>query len=160
MTDAQFATLLSAVIAGLGSIVGMIKWGVTRVTKAMDDQSSSNLRLADAQIELAAANAAQRADIDHITRWIYAHTPGAVPVTLERERTPVQSMPTMTPTRMRAFSNDFDEDPIEQRPGSRRRSEAGPLRRTTAVRGVPIHPDDDTPQLRGPFRDRHNDDER
>jgi len=154
MTDAQFGALLTAVIAGLGSIVGMIKWGVTRVTKAMDDQTGSNLRLADAQIELAGANAAMRADIDHITRWIYVHTPGSVPLEVERERTPVQSIPIMTPARMRAFDGEYSD---EQRPGSRRRSEAGPLRRTTAVRGVPIQQDDDTPSLRGPFRDRHDD---
>jgi hypothetical protein len=156
-TDAQFAALLSTVTTGLGGIALMIRWAVTRITKAMDDQSSTNLRLADAQIDLAGALAAQRADIDHITRWIYHHTPGASPIEVERERTPVQSVPAMTPTRMRAFSSD---DEIDQRPGSSRRSQAGPLRRTTAVRGVPIHQDDDTPQLRGPFRDRHNDDER
>src|SRR5678816_1249963 len=154
-TDAQFAALLSTVTTGLGGIALIIRWAVTRITKAMDDQSSTNLRLADAQIDLAGALAAQRADIDHITRWIYHHTPGAAPLEVERERTPVQSLPTMTPSRMRAFHHEDDE--IEQRPGSRRRSEAGPVRRTTAVRGVPIQ--DDTPNFRGPFRPQHDDDE-
>lgn len=157
MTDAQFATLISVLGAGLLGIGGAIRWAVTRITKAMDDQSASNLRLADAQIDLAGANAAQRADIDHITRWIYAHTPGA-PQPIERERTPVQAMPAMTPTRMRAFGGEYDEDPIEQRPGSRRRSEAGPARRSTPARGVVQ--DDDTPNYRGPFRQPHDDDER
>ena len=157
MTDAQFGALLTAVIAGLGSIVGMIRWGVTRVTKAMDDQSSSNLRLADAQIELAASAAAQRADIDHITRWIYTHTPGATPQPTERERTPVRSMPVLTQNGLRAFGGYDHDEPSEQRPGSRRRSEAGP-RRTTAVRGVPTQQDEDTPNYRGPFGPRPDDD--
>src|SRR5678816_766087 len=102
-TDAQFAALLSTVTTGLGGIALIIRWAVTRITKAMDDQSSSNLRLADAQIDLAGALAAQRADIDHITRWIYHHTPGAAPIEVERERTPVQAMPPLTPTALRAF---------------------------------------------------------
>lgn len=139
MTDAQFATLLSAVIAGLGTIAGMIRWAVTRITKAMDDQSSSNLRLADAQIDLAGALAAQRADIDHITRWIYHHTPGAAPIEVARERTPVQSVPQMTPTTLRAFQR-VDEETEPERPGPQRRQQAGP-RRTTAVKGVPIRND-------------------
>jgi hypothetical protein len=125
----------------------------------MDDQSASNLRLADAQIDLAGALAAQRADIDHITRWIYHHTPGAAPLEVERERTPVRAMPVLTPTGLRAFGGEYDEDPPEQRPGSRRRSEAGPVRRTTPARGGPTQ-DDDTPNYRPPFRERREDDDR
>lgn len=140
LTDAQFGALLTAVLGGLTGIAGMIKWAVTRITKAMDDQSSTNLRLADAQIDLAAAFSAQRADLDGVIRWIQMHTPGAAPLEIERERTPVRSIPLspLTPTQMRAFGHqDNDPETPPERPLARRRSEVGPPRRTPA-RGIQL----------------------
>lgn len=159
MDNAQFGTLLSVLgAAGLG-IVGAIRWAVTRIVKAMDDQSRSNVRLADAQVELAGALAAQRADIDHITRWIYHHTPGAAPLEVERERTPVQTMPVLTPTGLRAFTRADEDNEYTERPGRERRQQAGPPRRTPG-RGVPQRQSrsEVTPNYRRP-ESNHDDDE-
>lgn len=135
MTDAQFGALLTAVLAGLGGIAGMIKWAVSRITKAWDDQSRSNLRLADAQIEFAAAMSAQRADLDGIMRFI-AMASG-----------------------MRETPTASDED----RPGSERRRVSGHQRSTTAGRGVPIQQsrrEPPTPNYRAPREEAQEDDDR
>ena len=150
MTDAQFGALLTAVIAGLGGIAGMIRWAVTRITKAWDDQSASNLRLADAQLELAGSMAAMRADIDHVMRWMYMHQPPHIP----------------TPTPVGLQPVDPDEFDEQQRPGSSRRRNAGHVRigGATAARGVPVadyprRESGTTPNYRGGQRASTHDDD-
>jgi hypothetical protein len=155
MTDAQFGALLTAVIAGLGGIAGMIRWAVTRITKAWDDQSSSNLRLADAQLELAGSMAAMRADIDHVMRWMYMHTPSPPHV------------PIPTPVGLQPLEPEEFDDP-QQRPGSSRRRSAGQARigsgGNTAARGVPVsdyprRESGPTPNYRGGRPDTRDDDD-
>lgn len=98
MSDAQFATLLAAVVAGLGGITATIRWAVGRITKAIDDNTASNGRLSEAQIAYAAAMAGMSAKLDHVTNWVHEHTP------VEAEPIEVRSEDT-TPLRRRTGSH-------------------------------------------------------
>jgi len=60
MTDAQFGALLSTLVGVGGALSLTIRWAVGRITKAWDDQTASNVRLANAQIESAARDAEMR----------------------------------------------------------------------------------------------------
>lgn len=135
-TDAQFTALMTAVVTGLGGICTVV--GLWLKGRAADrkERTRAILYEADSKIELATALAAQRAVLESILRWIQFHTPGAVPLEIERERTPVHAVPPLTPTQMRAFGrqDDVDSTPPE-RPAARRRSEVGPPRRTPG-RGI------------------------
>ena len=65
MTDAQFGALLTTLI-GVGSALSLtIRWAVGRITKAWDDQTASNLRLAESQLAAAAKDAEMRATMMH-----------------------------------------------------------------------------------------------
>lgn len=75
MTDAQFAALLSAVIAGLGGVAATLRWAVGRITKAIDDNTASNAKLTDAQIGYAARMAEMATKLDHVASWVHEHTP-------------------------------------------------------------------------------------
>lgn len=75
MTDAQFATLLGAIVAGLGGLATTIRWAVNRVTKAIDDNTESNRELSRAQIVGAQASAIASTKLDAIATWVHHHTP-------------------------------------------------------------------------------------
>ncbi len=75
MTDIQFGLLLTTLVAVAGTIAGAIKWAVGRITKALDDNTSSNVLDAEAKVKLA--------------DWI------------ERHPTPVRGVPITTAPPMR-----------------------------------------------------------
>jgi hypothetical protein len=86
MTDGQFATLLSAIVAFFGSLIGTVKWSAGRITKAIDDASTSqkeaSREFVNAQLEQAKAlreqsvHFAQLSEkIDAVTDWVHEHTP-------------------------------------------------------------------------------------
>ena len=60
MTDAQFGALLSTLVGVGGALSLTIRWAVGRITKAWDDQTASNIRLAESQIAAAAKDAEMR----------------------------------------------------------------------------------------------------
>ncbi len=83
MTDVQFGILLTALAACAGTIATAIKWGVGRITKALDDNTASNNREADSKVVLAERLGGMVAKIDSVAAWIERHpTPvRGVPVT-------------------------------------------------------------------------------
>ncbi len=89
MTDVQFGLLLTALVGVAGTIGGAIKWAVGRVTKALDDNTASNVADANAKLVLAERLGAWAAKIDNIAGWI------------ERHPTPVRGVPITTAPPMR-----------------------------------------------------------
>ncbi len=89
MTDIQFGLLLTTLVAVAGTIAGAIKWAVGRITKALDDNTSSNVLDAEAKVKLAERLGEWSAKIDNIAGWI------------ERHPTPVRGVPITTAPPMR-----------------------------------------------------------
>jgi hypothetical protein len=75
VTDIQFGALLSAVVTGLGGVALAIRWAAGRLTKAIDDNTASNVKLSDAQIAYAGSMAGMAAKLDHVADWVHNHTP-------------------------------------------------------------------------------------
>jgi hypothetical protein len=115
VTDAQFALLLSALAAVGATLAGVLRWAVTRITKAIDDNTESNKDLSRAQIAYASSIGSMGAQLSHIANWVHAHTPPPV----GRDVTPVD-LP-------RAPSEGNDSDYTAPKPASRRRLRTVPL---------------------------------
>ena len=75
MSDAQFGVLISALVTVLGSLIGMLRWSVNRITKALDDNTSSNLEDSKAKIALAEKLAVFATKLDSVTSFVQEHTP-------------------------------------------------------------------------------------
>lgn len=114
MTDAQFALLLSALAAVGATLAGVLRWAVTRITKAIDDNTESNKELSRAQIAYASSISSMSTRLDHVANWVHAHTPPPV----GREVTPVD-LPRMP--------DPDDPDYTTPKPASRRRLRTVPL---------------------------------
>lgn len=86
MSDAQFGILIATLGTFLSGLIGMLKWSATRITKAIDDNTTSNLRDADAKVKLAEQMAVLSTKIDGVAQWVEAHTParGAPLTTLQQ----------------------------------------------------------------------------
>lgn len=68
LSDTQFAALLAAFVAFLGSLVATTRWAVGRVVKALDENSKERLEHAKAFVSLTAK-------IDEVHDWMQDHTP-------------------------------------------------------------------------------------
>lgn len=79
MSDGQFGALMAMLstigVAFVGALRWAVKWGVERLTKALDDNTASNREAATAQLTHAAAMATLTAKIDTVTDWVHEHTP-------------------------------------------------------------------------------------
>lgn len=82
MTDAQLAAVLTAILGAIGGLGAVIRWAVTRVTKAIDDSTASRNKQADAEVELAKSLTTMAlrledaiGDISVVKRWVEEHTP-------------------------------------------------------------------------------------
>lgn len=82
MTDAQLAALLTAIVGSIGTLGAVIRWAVTRVTKAIDDSTASRNKQAEAEVELAKSLTTMAlrledaiGDISIVKRWVEEHTP-------------------------------------------------------------------------------------
>jgi len=134
MTDAQFGALLSTLVGVGGALSLTIRWAVGRITKAWDDQTASNVRLANAQIESAARDAEMRSTmmqgmqqmqsgLSQILSWMFDN----------RRPSSVQ-----TPVGLQSIEDESGEFPT--RPGAdRRRRAQTPLQ---IPRSRPQHHDD------------------
>ena len=110
MDTAQFATLISVISGGCIAISGVLKWAVSRITKALDDNTASNRELAVSQVGHAASLAVLSTKIDAVERYVQDHTP-------------IRDPRVDTPSNLRTLAGD-DEDDYEDRPGSQRRRTA------------------------------------
>lgn len=52
MTDAQFGVLISTLVAFGGGLVGVIKWSVSRLTSALDNNTKAHLDSVKAMTEM------------------------------------------------------------------------------------------------------------
>lgn len=85
MTDAQFAALLSAVIAGLGGIAATLRWSIGRITNAIDSNTAAYKESAKAQLEQAIKFSELSTKITDVTSWVHEHTPvDAIPTAASR----------------------------------------------------------------------------
>ena len=75
MSDSQFGLLIATLVTFLSSLIGMLKWAVTRITKALDDNTESNRADTDAKIKLATEMAVFSTKLDHIGEYVEKHTP-------------------------------------------------------------------------------------
>lgn len=69
------AMLTSIGIAFVGALRWAVKWGVERLTKALDDNTASNREAAASQIAHAKEMSALSTKIDTIADWVHEHTP-------------------------------------------------------------------------------------
>lgn len=141
METAQFATLISVLAAIGGTLAGTLKWAVTRITKALDDNTASNKELAVSQVGHAASLAILSTKIDGVERYV-------------RDHTPIRDPRVDTPSSLRTLVSDEDDD-YEDRPGSQRRRTA-----RTAPKGFPVADSrrETTPNYRTPRADTRDDD--
>ncbi len=84
MTDAQFGILIATLATFLSGVIGMLKWAVTRITHALDENTKSNKEDAEAKIHLAREMAVLSTKIDLIAQWVQEHTPVNQPVPTRR----------------------------------------------------------------------------
>lgn len=52
MTDAQFGILIAAITGGLGSLAAVIRWSVSQLTKALDNNTQAHLSSVKAMTEM------------------------------------------------------------------------------------------------------------
>lgn len=86
-TDGQTASLVLAIVGGLGTVAAAIKWGIGRVTKAMDDSTSMMLKVVEKLAEVTT-------QVNGIAEWCNDHPSGAVVV---RAPTQPEDNPRQTP---------------------------------------------------------------
>lgn len=135
MTDAQFGALLSTLVGVGGALSLTIRWAVGRITKAWDDQTASNIRLAEAQLAAAAKDAEMRATMMSGMASLQ-HGLGQILTFIATGRTPERPS-TQTPTGMQSIDEESGEF---TRPGAdRRRRAQTPLQ---IPRARPQHHDD------------------
>jgi hypothetical protein len=87
VTDGQLATLVGALIAFGGAIGAALRWSVGRVTKALDDNTASRDRGAEANVTLATAMAVLSTKIDAVSMYVHENTPVNQPIP-SRTQTP------------------------------------------------------------------------
>jgi hypothetical protein len=75
MTEGQFAAILGAITAFLGSLIATVRWGVGRITVSIDGNTAAYRESAKAQLEQAVHFAELSTKIDAVTDWVHEHTP-------------------------------------------------------------------------------------
>lgn len=79
VSDGQFGALMAMLtsigIAFVGALRWAVKWGVERLTKALDDNTASNRDAATAQLRHATAMSELSTKIDAVSDWVHEHTP-------------------------------------------------------------------------------------
>lgn len=88
MSDAQLTALLGCLSSAVALLVGVLRWSVIRITKALDDNTASHREDAAAKVILAEKMAVLATKIDSVSDFVEEHTPVQVPVPHKRSNTP------------------------------------------------------------------------
>lgn len=89
MTDAQFTILVSVIGSGLAGLIGIVKWAVTRLSSALDNNTAAHLKSVEEMTRMSTKLDFVYQATGRVDDFVREEISGAVSVEVPQDDTPV-----------------------------------------------------------------------